>query len=429
MGRTLQIQTPRAYVPLLQPSRYKGAHGGRGSAKSHWFGELLLEKCVANEGTRAVCVREVQKSLEQSVKRLLEDKIKAFGAGNQFRVMDTHIETPGDGIIIFQGMQNHTAESIKSLEGYDVAWVEEAQSLSERSLTLLRPTIRKPASEIWFSWNPQQPTDPVDKLLRSAVIPPDAIVIKTSWRDNPWFPEVLRKELEWDRTTDVEKYEHVWEGEYEKHSEARVFKNWRIEEFETPPNTTFYIGADWGYSIDPTTLVRAFVQLVNPATGQPWARKRLYIDRDLFRIGVEVDDIPKFFDGLVCGCDPMFPHRLCVNEAQHAAARPWPIVADSARPETISYLRRHGYPRMEPAKKGANSVKEGVIFLQGYDIIIHPRCTHTVDEFKNFSYVKDPLTGIITPVLADKKNHIIDPVRYALEQVRGALVVKKTVWG
>lgn len=425
--RDLQIKTPRVFLPLLKPSRYKGIHGGRGSAKSHAFADLLIERCFLRP-CRAVCIREFQRSLEQSVKRLIEDKIKAYNLGGQFRVLNTHIETPRDGIIIFNGMQNHTAESIKSLEGYDIAWVEEAQSLSKRSLTLLRPTIRKEDSEIWCSWNPRYPTDPVDEMLRSAHPPPNSIVIRTNYRDNPWFPEVLRREMEWDLQTDHEKHEHVWGGEYEKHSEARVFKNWRVEAFETPRNQTFQIGADWGFSIDPSTLVRCYEQRIDPATGQAWPRKRIYIDQEAYGVGVDIDYLPALFDGLICGCHPLKP-ALCINPQMHGWARPWPIIADSARPETISYLRRYGYPRMEAAKKGANSVKEGVIFLQGYEIIIHPRCIHTIDEFKSYSYVKDKITDVVTPVLEDKKNHIIDPIRYAVEQLRGILVVHEAVWG
>jgi len=402
---------------------------------------MLIDDCIAHPGMRAVCIREVQRSLEQSVKRLLEDKIRTFSLGNEFRVMNTHIETPGDGIIIFQGMQNHTAESIKSLEGYRRAWVEEAQSLSAHSLTLLRPTIREEDSEIWFSWNPRHASDPVDVFLRGKVSPPNAIVIGTTHRDNPWFPEVLRKEMEWDRANDPDKYAHVWGGGYEKHSEARVFKNWRVEEFDVPANANFMLGADWGFSIDPSTLVRSFEQRVNPATGEPWPRKRLYITHDLYQVGVEIDHMPAFFDGLVCGCrlqvDGSPNPGGCQDKPNHGWARAWPIVADSARPETISYLRRHGYGRMESAKKGAGSVKEGVIFLQGYDIIIHPRCVHTIDEFTNYSYktqeVVDEATGMLTlkalPILEDKKNHIIDPVRYSAEQLRGQVIVHEAVWG
>ena len=400
--------------------------------KSHFFAELLIEKCLL-QTTRAVCIREIQKSLEQSVKRLIEDKIKLFNVGKEFRVLDTHIETPGGGIIIFNGMQNHTAESIKSLEGYDVAWVEEAQVLSERSLTLLRPTIRKDGSELWFSWNPRHATDPVDAMLRSDNPPPDSVVIHVTWEDNPWFPMVLQREMEWDRSKDTEKFEHVWGGAYEKHSEARVFKNWREEEFDTPPGTSFYLGSDWGFSVDPSTLVRCFVETHNPETKQPWPRKRLYIDRDLYRVGIEIDFLPMFFDGLVCGCEldatGQQYERACADTANHGWARQWPIIADSARPETISYMRRHGYGGIEPAKKGPNSIKEGVIFLQGFDIIIHPRCKHTLDEFKSFSYKRDPLTNKVLPILQDKKNHIIDPTRYAVEQLRGLLVVRESSWG
>lgn len=435
MGRTLQLKIARVFERFLQPSRYKGAHGGRGGAKSHVFAELLVERCML-EPTRAVCVREIQNSLEQSVKRLVEDKIKVFGVESMFRIMNTHIEAPNDGIIIFNGMQNHTADSIKSLEGYDVAWVEEAQSLSERSLTLLRPTIRKPNSELWFSWNPANETDPVDKLLRSKNPPPDAVVIHSTYHDNPWFPDVLRAEMEWDRENDIEKYTHVWLGGYEKHSEARVFKNWKVEEFEVPDDAVLMLGGDWGFSTDPTVLANTYEKrpTAEQLKANPATRTKLYISHEVYRVGCEIDHTPRLFDGLFCGCtiqkDGSPQPEPCRNPQKHALARKLSIVADSARPETISYLRRHDYPRIEPAVKGANSVKEGVIFLQGYDIIIHPRCTHTIDEFTMYSYVVDKQTTIVTNVLEDKKNHVIDSVRYAAERARGGrLRVRETVYG
>src|SRR3990167_7802997 len=149
-GKTLTIPTARAFRPLLEPARYKGAWGGRGSGKSHFFGELLVEECLAEKGTLAVSLREVQKTLKESSKRLIESKIQALGVGSEFKIFNDCIQTPGDGLIIFQGMQDHTAESIKSLEGYRIADVEEAQTLSARSLALLRPTIRMTGSQIWF---------------------------------------------------------------------------------------------------------------------------------------------------------------------------------------------------------------------------------------------------------------------------------------
>jgi microcystin-dependent protein len=150
----LRIQTAKVFEPLLAPARYKGAFGGRGSGKSHFFGELLVETCQAERGTLAVCIREAQRTLAQSSKRLIETKIAALGLGHGFKLFNDKIETPGDGLIIFRGMRDHTADSIKSLEGFRIAWVDEAQSLSARSLALLRPTIRATHSELWASWNP-----------------------------------------------------------------------------------------------------------------------------------------------------------------------------------------------------------------------------------------------------------------------------------
>ncbi|KGM30002.1 PBSX family phage terminase large subunit, partial [Inquilinus limosus] len=175
------LKLPRKFKGLAKPSRYKAVHGGRGSGKSHVFAELLVRRCVDAAPLRAVCIREVQRSLDQSVKRLLEDKIRALGLGPAFTVQADRILAPEGGRIIFQGMQTHTAESIKSLEGYDIAWVEEAQSLSRRSLDLLRPTIRKPGSELWFSWNPTRPEDPVDQLFRAGRAPPRSTVIQANW--------------------------------------------------------------------------------------------------------------------------------------------------------------------------------------------------------------------------------------------------------
>lgn len=212
----MAIETAAIFEPLLHPCRYKGAYGGRGSGKSHFFAESLVEDAIRIRGMRAVCIREVQKSLKESAKRLIEDKIEALGVGHLFEVQATEIRTPGGGSILFQGMQDHTAESIKSLEGVDRAWVEEAQTLSDRSWRLLRPTIRKEGSEIWASWNPRLKTDPVDKFFRqpSAVNDAEIVSAYANWRDNPWFPNVLELERMRDKRNDPDGYGHVWEGEY-----------------------------------------------------------------------------------------------------------------------------------------------------------------------------------------------------------------------
>lgn len=211
----LQIPTPRVFLPLLEPARYKGAFGGRGSGKSHFFGELLVEHCLQQPGSRIVCVREVQKSLKESVKLLIQDKIRGFGLGQSFGILDKEIRTPGDGLVLFQGMQDHTAESVKSLEGFDVAYFEEAQTATRRSLEMLRPTIRKPGSELWFSWNPRHASDPVDELFRGLAPPPEAVSVRVGWQDNPWWPDVLEAERLHDEQHNPARYAHIWEGEYE----------------------------------------------------------------------------------------------------------------------------------------------------------------------------------------------------------------------
>lgn len=211
----LVIETPEVFEPLLEPSRYKGAYGGRGSGKSHFFAELLLEDCLRYRGTRAVCIREVQKTLKESSKRLIEDKIQAFGLGSSgFKVFNEVIETPGDGVITFQGMQDHNAESIKSLEGFRRAWIEEAQTLSARSLSLLRPTIRAEDSELWFSWNPRRKSDAVDLMFRGGEMPTGASVVQANWRDNPKFPAVLEQERLDCLRMQPDQYDHIWEGGY-----------------------------------------------------------------------------------------------------------------------------------------------------------------------------------------------------------------------
>ena len=313
-----------------------------------------------------------------------------MGVGSLFEVMDTMIRCKNGGQIIFQGMQNHTAESIKSLEGYDIAWVEEAQSLSQRSLDLLRPTIRKENSEIWFSWNPRLPTDPVDALLRGDEIPPGAVVIEANFMDNPFFPGVLSEEMEYDKKRDRDKYEHVWLGAYEKSSEARVFKNWKVKEFEAPEGTVFRLGADWGYAKDPSVLVRCYID-----------GRTMYIDYEAYMVGCEIDQLPDLFDRV-------------------PRSRDFFITADSARPETISYMRKHGFPKINSAAKGKNSIVEGVEFLKSFDIVVHPRCENTIQELKDYSYKVDPLTDEILSVLEDKHNHVIDSLRYGCEAARRA---------
>lgn len=391
---SLVIPTARVFEPLLAPARYKGAKGGRGSGKSQFFGDLWLDESVAGK-VDVVCLRETLKSLEFSVKKLLEEKIVKNNAGAYFEVQDRRILSKHGGVTIFEGMQNHTADSIKSLEGFDRSWFAEAQRASEKSLTLLRPTIRKPGSELWFDWNPENASDPIDQLLCGKDLPPSAVVVEANYMDNPWLPDVLREEMEYDKKRDPDKYAWVWLGKYKQSSEARVFKNWTVEEFEVDPAQTIRQGADWGFSVDPTVLVQSYI-----------VGRKLYVPYEAYRVGCEIVDTPDLF--------------MTVPESEK-----WPIVADSARPETISHMQKNGFPKIMPAIKGAKSLEEGVEFLKSFDIIVHPRCKHLIDELTLYKYKEDELTGKVLPVLADKDNHLIDALRYACEGARRAARVKE----
>lgn len=209
------VKIPDAFRDFQCPSRYKAAFGGRGSGKSHFFAGACVLNAVQRSGLRILCVREVQKSLKESAKRLIEDKIAAYGLGSEFEVQSSEIRTPGGGVISFAGMQDHTSDSIKSYEAYDVAWVEESQTITARSLELLRPTIRKAGSELWFSWNPRNVGDAVDAFFRGEHPPENAIIKKINYNDNPFFPAELEAERQYDEKHKRDRYGHIWLGEYE----------------------------------------------------------------------------------------------------------------------------------------------------------------------------------------------------------------------
>lgn len=204
---------------------------------------------MRRKGLRVVCVREVQKTLKESAKRLIEDKITKYGLWPLFggKPRNDHIVTPGNGVILFQGMQDHTAESIKSLEGFDIAWVEEAQTLSALSLEFLRPTIRKPGSELWFSWNPRSAQDPVDQFFRGLTPPDNAAIVKVNYPDNPFFPAELEDERLHDAKANRDRYGHIWLGEYEPTAIGAIWDRLTIHAHrrrELPPIGRIVVAVD-----------------------------------------------------------------------------------------------------------------------------------------------------------------------------------------
>lgn len=385
----VDMQVPFKLEPLLEAIRFKGAKGGRGSGKSHFFAESVVEAMMLDPDCAVVCIREIQKSLKFSAKRLIESKIRQFKLQAFFKITETEIRRiGGTGVCIFQGMQDHTADSIKSLEDFKIAWVEEAQSLSQRSLDLLTPTIRAPGSEVWFSWNPDQPDDPVEKFFADADDDPKKHVVHINYLDNPMCPQETKDDAAAWLKRDPETYGHVWLGEYNFRSEAQIFKGkWRVEDAvpATKPGMDGpYFGGDWGFANDPTALIRMYIH-----------QNTLYITHQLYKVGLELDDTPDAF-------------------GQVPGAREHLIRADNARPETISHVRKRGF-NIIAAKKWAGSVKDGITFLRSFDaIVIDSGCVDVITEARLYSYKVDKRTGNILPEPVDDNNHAWDAIRYAL---------------
>jgi len=391
----LSIQLPKWSEILFDESaRYIAVKGGRGSGKSRSVATALNLRAAAKP-LRILCVREIQKSIRDSSKRLLDDDAERIGLTSFYNSLETEVRGANGSLFLFAGLR-HNIDSIKSMEGIDICWVEEAQSVSKTSLETLIPTIRKPGSQIIFTWNPKHESDPIEEMFGRDDLPPDSRLHTVNYTDNPWFPDVLQKEAAYDLSRDPEKYNHVWMGGYLRNSESRVFKNWTVEEFEAPEDALFRLGADWGFASDPSVLVRCHI-----------VGRKLFIDYEAHMVGCEIMDLPSLFMSV-------------------PGAEKWPITADSARPETISHMRNNGFPKIQAAVKGPKSIEDGIEWLKSFDIVVHPRCRHTIDELTMYSYKTDPLTQLVLPLLEDKNNHIIDALRYACEGARRANIVRPT---
>lgn len=376
------------FADLYEPHRYKVFYGGRGSGKSWAVARALIaisDFCKV----RILCCREIQNSIRDSSYQVLKDMAERMGLADRFWFKEAEIEHLGTGSkFIFSGLLRNE-NSIRSKEGIDICWVEEASSVSQKSWDVLTPTIRKSGSEIWLTFNPLTTDDPTNRFLENP--PLDAVVHKVNYLENPFFPETLRAEMEWDKKNDYEKYLHVWEGFPLTVSDAQIFKGrYTVESFDDElwkKADRLFFGADFGFAKDPSTLVRCFIY-----------ENRLYIDYEAYGVGVEIDELPELYRSV-------------------PGAYKWPIKADCARPETISYLaNRKGFD-ITAADKWQGSIEDGIAYLKSFEkIVIHPRCKHTADEFRLYSYKTDRLTQEVLPVILDKHNHCIDGLRYALSE-------------
>jgi phage terminase large subunit len=371
--------------PLLSPMRYKCLYGGRGSGKSWACADVLLIEGLRRK-IRVLCAREFQVSIKESVHALLKERIAALGLEDFYQVTRESITGKNGSSFIFKGVRCNV-QSIKSMSGLTHLWIEEAQTISAESWQVLVPTIREEGSEIWVTFNPLHKTDTVYQELVEK--PRDnAYVERVNWDRNPHFPSVLDAERRLMAATDPDAYHHIWEGGFWEQSEAQILHGkWIVDEFE--PGSGWagpYHGADWGFASDPTTLIRCWVYA-----------NRLHVEYESYAVGLELDDTADRWKRDVPDCEQYI------------------IRADNARPESISHVRRHGMPRIEGVKKWPGSVEDGIAHLRSYEkIVIHPRCKHTAEEARLYSYKTDKITGEVLPVVIDASNHVWDGVRYAL---------------
>jgi len=428
----IEPKVARWAVPLLTPSRYKGAKGGRSGGKSHQLSEFTAVDMATRPDFKVAGIREVQKSIKYSLKSLLEQKIHELGASYLFDVQDQVIKRIGhEGVAVFFGMQDHTSDSVKGLEDFDRGLVDEANSLSKTSIKKLTPTFRKQGSEVHFAWNPHSEEDPIDRFFADNAGDPDFQLIHVNINDNPFASETAKAEFarEERKATAakariavkqrngfdgddadfaiVDDFTHVWLGGYNNRSQRLVFHNWTTDIITPPDNVVWFYGVDWGFASDPLAAVKMCIL----PPDKPDAPHTLYVPQAISQVGVRNEDVSDFLLTLEGIAD-------------------WPARADNARPELIDYVRRNGLPKVRASKKGAGSVLDGTSFLQGFNIVAHPENAKPfIAELKAHSYKVMKHTGEILPVMEDANNHCLDSARYGLEgqHRKGKLIVTDAI--
>jgi phage terminase large subunit len=393
---TAQIQLPKKLISVFvaENVRYRGAYGGRGSAKTRSFALMTAIKGYqfAEAGVSGVilCAREFMNSLADSSMEEVKQAIRSVDwLADYYDIGQNYIRTR-NGLVsyVFCGLR-HNLDSIKSKARILLCWVDEAENVSEIAWRKLTPTVRETNSEIWVTWNPETEGSPTDVRFRQK--PPDnAIIVEMNYNDNPFFPDVLEQERLNDLARlDYASYAWVWEGAYLENSDKQVLSGrYVVEEFDDNLHKQadrLLFGADFGFANDPNTLIRSFI--LNDC---------LYIEYEAYGVNIELDEMGSFYDSV-------------------PEARKWPIKGDCSRPETISHIKRKGF-NISAAKKWQGSVEDGVAYLRGFKkIIIHPRCKHTATEARLYSYKTDRVTSEVLPIIEDKNNHCWDAVRYSLD--------------
>ncbi len=343
-----------------------------------------------------LCGREFMNSLDDSSMEEVKTAIRSVDWLNAYYEIGERFIRSRDRRVryVFAGLR-HNLDSIKSKTRILLAWIDEAEPVSEEAWRKLIPTVREDGSEIWVTWNPEDEESPTHIRFRKQV-PDDAKIVRMNYSDNPWFPDTLEAERQRDKKFRPDVYPHIWEGAFLEMSDRTVFRNWEVDERTPPAGVVWFYGADWGFANDPTAAVR--LCFLDDET--------IYVDSCVSEAGVPMEETPALLMGV------------------KDIAR-WPVRADSARPETIDYVRRHGLPKLRAAQKGKGSIEDGITFLQGFNIVVHPDCAPLIRELRRFSYKVDRQTGEPLPVIEDKDNHLIDAMRYAVEGMhsRGRMTV------
>jgi phage terminase large subunit len=408
--QSLVERPDHVYHDLLLPAPYKVYYGGRGAAKDWAFSETLIKRAT-REAMLVLCTREYQNSVADSVHRILRNTITRLGFESMFKVTDKSIKSLAGTEFIFKGL-HHNVEEIKSTEGVKITWVHEAQNTTDDSWdNLLATVFRLEDSEVWVSFNV---TDLMSPTYRRFVTnpPKGAIVHMVNYDANPFFPPRLRELMERDRANDPRIYEHIWLGKPRAISNSVILGGrYRIQEFPDDlwkRADRLFFGVDHGFANDPAAIVRNFVlpaqkcrelgfKLENdPSPDAP----RLFIEYEAGGTGIEINELPTVFDTI-------------------PEVRNWPIKADNARPETISYLHSQGF-NISAAEKWKGSVEDGIAHLRRHVIVVHPRCQRTASNCGAWSYkvdrkVIDAETNApqVLPVVIDGNDDYTDAVRYS----------------
>jgi phage terminase large subunit len=389
-------ESPKLTRNFMKPARTRVFKGGRGSGKTRGIAlrSALRVYQLAELGVDGVFLasREHLNSLDESSMEEIKGAIRSVPwLADYFDIGEKYIRTRNRRIsYAFAGLR-HNLDSIKSKARIIGNWTDEAENVSEVAWRKLIPTIREEGegwvAENWISYNPESAESATHRRFVASP-PDDCIVTEVNWRDNPWFPDILNKQRLEDQRIRPEVYDHIWEGAFLTMTDAQIFAGkFAVEEFEPMPTWDGpYFGLDFGFASDPTAAVEAYIN-----------QRTLYVRREAGKVKLELDATGSFVTDRIPG-------------AAKAAVR-----ADSARPESISYLRRHGMPGIIAVDKWPGSVEDGIDHIKSYErVVIHPDCQQTAREFRLYSYKVDRNTGDILRVVVDANNHYIDALRYAL---------------